>query len=188
MNATSFPGLFPQKMGGPHPLYEGKALGSDEVEMKKLSRSFYYNKGASDQQRRRWHQRERSPQCRRFLRARECFARESAMLTTIWPAQNTPALQANENGKTAIGLDWQNSNSARATRVLYPSLPSLFDYDVKLPSRFVEDVNTRQLLSFFFLNSEQSSRIQLHKKSSSIWRPVRDGKGAKKFEAARLHF
>ena len=40
-----------------------------------------------------------------FFRARECFARESAMLTTIWPAQNTPALQANENGKTAMGLD-----------------------------------------------------------------------------------
>ena len=157
MNATSFPGLFPQKMGGPHPLYEGKALGSDEVEMKKLSRSFYYNKGASDQQRRRWHQRERSPQCRRFLRARECFARESAMLTTIWPAQNTPALQANENGKTAIGF-----NSARATRVLYPSLPSLFDYDVKLPNFTFCGGREHKATTFFFFSWTPSSLLEFN--------------------------
>ena len=31
-------------------------------------------------------------------------------------------------------LDWQNKNFARASRFLYISLPSLLDYDVKLPN------------------------------------------------------
>ena len=38
----------------------------------------------------------------------------------------------NENGKKAVGLDWQNNNFARASRILYISLPSLHDYDVKI--------------------------------------------------------
>ena len=38
----------------------------------------------------------------------------------------------NENDKRAIGLDWQNNNFARASRLLYISLPSLHDYDVEL--------------------------------------------------------
>jgi len=38
----------------------------------------------------------------------------------------------NENDKKAIGLDWKNNNFARASRVLYISLPSLNDYDVEL--------------------------------------------------------
>ena len=38
----------------------------------------------------------------------------------------------NENDKRAIGLDWQNDNFARASRLLYISLPSLHDYDVEL--------------------------------------------------------
>ena len=49
----------------------------------------------------------------------------------------------NENGKKAIGLDWQNNNSACDHAFLYISLPSLHDYDVKLLiSRFMEDGNT----------------------------------------------
>ena len=39
----------------------------------------------------------------------------------------------NKNGKKAIGLDWQNNNFARTSRFLYIALPSLHDYDVKLP-------------------------------------------------------
>ena len=39
----------------------------------------------------------------------------------------------NKNGKEAIGLDWQNKNFARTSRFLYIALPSLHDYDVKLP-------------------------------------------------------
>ena len=39
-----------------------------------------------------------------------------------------------EDGKNAIGLDWQNNNFARASRFLYISLPSLHDYNVKVPN------------------------------------------------------
>ena len=41
----------------------------------------------------------------------------------------------NENGKKAIGLDWQKNNFARASRFLYISLPSRHDYNVKMPIR-----------------------------------------------------
>ena len=37
----------------------------------------------------------------------------------------------NENGKKAIGSDKQNNNFARASRI---SLPSLNDYNAKLPN------------------------------------------------------
>ena len=40
----------------------------------------------------------------------------------------------NEDGKKAIGLDKQNNNFARASRFLYISLPSLYDYNVKVPN------------------------------------------------------
>ena len=36
--------------------------------------------------------------------------------------------------QNAVALDWQNNNFARASRFLYISLPSLLDYDVKLPN------------------------------------------------------
>ena len=40
----------------------------------------------------------------------------------------------NLNGYKAIGLDWQNNNFARASHFMYISLPSLHDYDVKMPN------------------------------------------------------
>ena len=40
----------------------------------------------------------------------------------------------NEDGKKAIGLDKQKNNFARASRFLYLSLPSLYDYNVKVPN------------------------------------------------------
>ena len=41
----------------------------------------------------------------------------------------------NEDGKKAIGLDWQNKHSARAPRFfLNISLPSLHDHNVKMPN------------------------------------------------------
>ena len=58
----------------------------------------------------------------------------------------------NENGKKAIGLNWQNNNLITLHvhhAFLYISLPSLHDYDVKLPNFTVcEGVNTRQRPSF----------------------------------------
>ena len=38
----------------------------------------------------------------------------------------------NKNAKEVIGFDWHN-NFERRSRYLYMSLPSLHDYDVKLP-------------------------------------------------------
>ena len=53
----------------------------------------------------------------------------------------------NEKGDKVIGLDWQNVHHA----FLYISLPSLHDHEGKyLISRFLEDVNPRQQLSFSF--------------------------------------
>ena len=40
----------------------------------------------------------------------------------------------NENGNKAVGLDTKNNNFARVSRILYISLSSLHDYDVKLPN------------------------------------------------------
>ena len=51
-----------------------------------------------------------------------------------------------------------------------------------LISRFFEDVNTTQLLNFFFLNFDTVSRNIV-----SIWQIERDGISAIKFQAARLH-
>ena len=59
----------------------------------------------------------------------------------------------NKNVTKATGLDWQNNKFPRATRFFVPvfSLPSLHDYDVKLPiSRFLKDVNAGQRLSISF--------------------------------------
>ena len=39
----------------------------------------------------------------------------------------------NENGKV-VGLDKQKNNFVRASRFFYAALPSLYDYDVKLPN------------------------------------------------------
>ena len=67
----------------------------------------------------------------------------------------------NKNVTKATGLDWQNNNCARATRVFVPffSFPSLHDYDVKLPiSRFLRDVNTEQQLSIYFPEYQFNSR------------------------------
>ena len=67
----------------------------------------------------------------------------------------------NKNVTKATGLDWQNNNCARATRVFVPffSLSSLHDYDVKLPiSRFLRDVNTEQQLSIYFPEYQFNSR------------------------------
>jgi len=60
----------------------------------------------------------------------------------------------NVNGKKAIGLISKTTTLHVHHTFLYISLPALHDYDGKMPilSRFVEDVNVRQRLSFFPLN------------------------------------
>ena len=55
-----------------------------------------------------------------------------------------------------------------------------------LISRFVEDGNKRQLLSFLFLNFDALSPLEFNFKK--VWRIKRDGISAIKFEAAQIHF
>ena len=58
----------------------------------------------------------------------------------------------NENGKKKQEVYIsKNNNFARASRFLYISLPSLHDYNEKVPKfTFLEDMNTRQRLPFSF--------------------------------------
>ena len=56
----------------------------------------------------------------------------------------------NENDKRAIGLDWQNDNFARASRLLYISLPSLHDYDVELLNFTFYGVREHKTTTFYF--------------------------------------
>ena len=58
-----------------------------------------------------------------------------------------------ENGKKTKGLDWQNNNFARASRFLYISLPSLHDYNVKVPN-FTFCRGREQTATTFFFFSE----------------------------------
>ena len=68
----------------------------------------------------------------------------------------------NENGKKAIGLDWQNNNDFARAAFLYISLPSLHDYYVKIPNfTFRGGREHKTTLFFFSLNLIQSFRIQL---------------------------
>ena len=67
-----------------------------------------------------------------------------------------------EDGKNAIGLDWQNNNFARASRFLYISLPLLHDYNVKVPN-FTFCRGREQTTTFFFFSELRSFRIQLQK-------------------------
>ena len=72
----------------------------------------------------------------------------------------------NKNGKKSLGLDWQNNNSARA----HCKLPSLHDYDVKIPN-FTFCGGLKHKTTTFFLfswTSIQSLRIQLRKKLPTL--------------------
>ena len=66
----------------------------------------------------------------------------------------------------AVGLDWQNNNLARASRFLYISLPSLYDYDVKIPSFTFCGGREHKTTTLFFFSSTPitSFRIQPQKK------------------------
>ena len=88
----------------------------------------------------------------------------------------------------AIGLDWQNKQLCTCiTPFLYISLPSLQDYDVKIPNfTFSRGREHKTTTSFFFSwTMIQSFRIQLQKnkpkKNADIWWTERDGISAIKF-------
>ena len=94
--------------------------------------------------------------------------------------------------KQKAGLDWKTTALHVHYTILYISLPSLHDVDVKcLISRFVEDMNTGQLFSFSGLNSTSREYRLLEStpgKFSNIWRIEQEGISAIKFETAWIHF
>ena len=96
----------------------------------------------------------------------------------------------NENGTKTIGLDWQNNNFARASRFLvhFFAVTARLRCENALISRFVEDVNTRQRLSFSFPELWYSLLELNSRKNANIWRIERDGISAIRFEAVRRHF
>ena len=71
----------------------------------------------------------------------------------------------NKNGKKSIGFDWQNKTLHVHHDFLYISLPSLHDYNVKVISRFVEDVSTRQRLLFLSLKFYRTTKVPLRQPS-----------------------
>ena len=96
----------------------------------------------------------------------------------------------NENGKKAIGLDWKTTTLLVHHALLYISLPSLQDYNVKIPNFTFCGGRKHKTTTFFFFSRTliQSLRIQLRKKIANIWRTERDGISAIKLEGALLHF
>ena len=88
----------------------------------------------------------------------------------------------------AVALDWQYENFAHASRFLYISVPSLLDYDVKLPNfTFYGGRGHKQRFFFLLCTLAQFIGIQLLKKSQKFDK-LRAGIWATKFEAARIHF
>ena len=73
------------------------------------------------------------------------------LVLKLWSLSNNDG-DGNENDKKAIGLDWKNNNFARASRVLYISLPSLYDYDGELLNfTFYGGREHTTTIFFFFL-------------------------------------
>ena len=71
------------------------------------------------------------------------------------------------------------------------SLPSLHDYDVKLPNfTSMEDIREHKTTIFFLWTSIfEPLRLQLLKTIANIWQIKRVGiRAMNKFEAARIHF
>ena len=70
----------------------------------------------------------------------------------------------NRERHKSIRFNTQNNNPARSAHFFLHFFPSLHDYDVKpqcLISRFVEDVNSRQRLSFSFPELRYSPILNL---------------------------
>ena len=68
-----------------------------------------------------------------------------------------------ENGKKAKGLDWQNNNFARdITLFLYISLPSLHDYNVKLPNFTFCRGREQTTTTFFFFSELRYSLLEFN--------------------------
>ena len=82
----------------------------------------------------------------------------------------------NQDVKKARGLLRKTTTLHVHHAFLYISLPSLHDYDVKMPDcKFMEDVNKRRRISFSFSKLEcgsqeiNSREIRLHLPFSANW-------------------
>ena len=96
----------------------------------------------------------------------------------------------NENGKKAIGLDWQNNNSARVSRFFVHFLAVVARLRRKsayfhVLSRTCTQDND---FLFLFLNLDTVFKNSTLEKFASICRIERDGISPIKFEVARINF
>ena len=92
----------------------------------------------------------------------------------------------NENGKKAIGLDWRNTTLHVHHALLYISLPSQHDYDVKcLISRFLEGDND---LLFLFLNFDSLTEFNSRNNCQHLTNWTRWNKRDKVWSSANALF
>lgn len=84
-----------------------------------------------------------------------------------------------------------NRNFARASHFYAYALPSLHDFEVKLPNFTLcemKDVKTTQRVLKFFLKLDTVLQTLTPEKFVNIWQIERNGIRAKRFKAARIHF
>ena len=100
--------------------------------------------------------------------------------------------EVNKKGKKAIGLDWQNNNSARASRffVHFFAVAARLRRENAYFHVLWRTVNTRRGHSFSFpeLRCSLLEFNSRKKFSANVWRIERNGISAIKFDAAWLHF
>ena len=95
----------------------------------------------------------------------------------------------NENGKKAIGLDWQNNNFARASHLFVHFFAFTPRLRRKMPNfTFFAGREHKTTTYFFFSWTSIALQNSTPETIASIWRIERDGINAIKFEAARIHF
>ena len=95
----------------------------------------------------------------------------------------------NENGKKAIGLDWQNNNFARASHLFVHFFAFTPRLRRKMPNfTFFAGREHKTTTYFFFSWTSIALQNSTPETIANIWRIERDGINAIKFEAARMHF
>ena len=95
----------------------------------------------------------------------------------------------NENGKKAIGLDWQNNNFARASHLFVHFFAFTPRLRRKMPNfTFFAGREHKTTTYFFFSWTSIALQNSTPETIANIWRIERDGINAIKFEAARIHF
>ena len=115
---------------------------------------------------------------------------ESLRPLSLWSLSNDDE-DGNENGKKAIGLISKPTTFHVHHAFLYISLPSLPDYNVKVPEFTFcrgREHKTTTFFSFPELWYSPLEFLSTPKTFANIWRSKRDGISTIKFEAVRIHF